>query len=56
MIQTTFRVLMQSVIGRRSRKSNEFGYALLKTTLKITAGNVIRVSVDGVAVKYVTVQ
>jgi hypothetical protein len=35
---------------------NEIGYAKITTTIAIKAGNIIRVSIDGVAIKYVTVK
>jgi chemotaxis protein histidine kinase CheA len=35
---------------------DEIGYAKIKTRIAIKVGNVIRVSIDGVAIKYVTVK
>jgi hypothetical protein len=35
---------------------NKTGYAKVTTTIAIKAGDIIRVSIDGVAIKYVTVK
>jgi hypothetical protein len=35
---------------------NGTGYAKVTTTIAIKAGDIIRVSIDGVAIKYVTVK
>ena len=35
---------------------DEIGYAKIKTRIAIKRGDIIRVSIDGVAIKYVTVK
>ncbi|MEI7541485.1 MAG: hypothetical protein WCJ89_08415, partial [Actinomycetes bacterium] len=56
-------VKMSTTKGGKARYVNvdtvaldDFGYAIIKTTLQIKSGAVIRVVIDGVTIKYITVK